>query len=55
VIDVAQHRIDLMVEEAELAQRSIVVPSFVPRYRTGVLEKFARLTQGAHKGAVTSA
>ncbi len=55
VIDVAQHRIDLMVEETELAQRSIVVPSFVPRYRTGVLEKFARLTQGAQKGAVTSA
>ena len=44
VIDVAQHRIDLMVEETELAQRSIVVPNFVPRYRTGVPSGVSRPT-----------
>jgi len=27
---------------------------FTPRYTTGVLEKFARLVQGAEKGAVTT-
>ncbi len=55
VIDVNKDSIDLIVDAAELARRATEVVPFVPRYTTGVLEKFARLVQGAEKGAVTSA
>ena len=55
VIDVTKDSIDLIVDEAELARRATEIEPFVPRYTTGVLEKFARLVQGAEKGAVTSA
>ena len=55
VIDVTKDSIDLIVDAAELARRATEVVPFVPRYTTGVLEKFARLVQGAEKGAVTSA
>ncbi len=54
-IDVTTNSINLMVDPAELAVRATRVAPFVPRYTTGVLEKFARLVQGAEKGAVTSA
>ena len=53
-IDVNELRIDLLVGEDELEKRRQVQPAFTPRYTTGVLEKFARLVQGAEKGAVTS-
>jgi dihydroxy-acid dehydratase len=53
-IDVNTLSIDLMVDAAELEERAKSVPVFVPRYTTGVLEKFARLVQGAEKGAVTT-
>jgi len=53
-IDVNELRIDLLVDEAVLAKRRETQPVFTPRYTTGVLEKFARLVQGAEKGAVTS-
>jgi dihydroxy-acid dehydratase len=43
-----------MVDPAELEERATHVATFVPRYTTGVLEKFARLVQGAETGAVTS-
>jgi dihydroxy-acid dehydratase len=54
VIDVNTLSIDLLVDEAELAERAKNVAPFTPRYTTGVLEKFARLAQGAEKGAVTT-
>ena len=54
-IDVDTLSMNLMVEPAVLAERAKHVKPFVPRYTTGVLEKFARLVQGAEKGAVTSA
>jgi dihydroxy-acid dehydratase len=54
VIDVETLSIDLDVDESELAQRTAHVAPFVPRYTTGVLEKFARMAQGAEKGAVTT-
>jgi dihydroxy-acid dehydratase len=54
-IDVTTNSIDLLVSEEELAERTKRVKPFTPRYNTGVLEKFARLVQGAEKGAVTSA
>jgi dihydroxy-acid dehydratase len=54
-IDVTTNSIDLLVGAEELAERTSRVKPFTPRYSTGVLEKFARLVQGAEKGAVTSA
>ncbi len=54
-IDVTANRIDLLVEPAVLAERASRQRPFTPRYETGVLEKFARLVQGAERGAVTSA
>ncbi len=51
-VDVTTNSIDLLVDETELAKRS--APAFTPRYSTGVLEKYARLVQGAETGAVTS-
>ena len=53
-IDVTTNSINLMVDDAELVERAQHVAPFVPRYTTGVLEKFARLVQGAETGAVTS-
>ncbi|HEV7957829.1 MAG TPA: dihydroxy-acid dehydratase [Acidimicrobiales bacterium] len=54
VIDATTHSIELLVDEAELAERAKHVAPFTPRYSSGALEKFARLAQGADKGAVTS-
>jgi dihydroxy-acid dehydratase len=53
-IDVETLSIDLDVDAAELAERALHVTPFVPRYTTGVLEKFARMAQGAERGAVTT-
>src|SRR5579863_3334211 len=53
-IDVGTLSIDLDVEATELEERAKHVAPFVPRYTTGVLEKFARMAQGAEKGAVTT-
>jgi dihydroxy-acid dehydratase len=54
-IDVNTNSIDLLVSEEELAERATRLKPFTPWYTTGVLEKSARLVQGAEKGAVTSA
>ncbi len=53
-IDVETLSIDLDVDAGELAERARHVEPFVPRYSTGVLEKFARMAQGAERGAVTT-
>ena len=55
VIDVSRHRIDLVVDEAELARRAGQVKAFEPRYTSGVLAKYARLVTGAERGAITEA
>ena len=55
VIDVDSHSIDLLVDDAELDRRRALVVHPEPRYTTGVIAKFARLVQGADRGAVTSA
>ncbi len=52
-IDVHGHAIDLGVDEAELARRREHWKLPQPRYTTGVLAKYARLAQGAERGAVT--
>jgi dihydroxy-acid dehydratase len=53
VVDVATHRIDLLVDDDTLAARRADWKLPEPRYTTGVLAKFARLVQGAERGAVT--
>jgi dihydroxy-acid dehydratase len=53
VIDVDRHSIDLLVDDAELDRRRALVVHPEPRYTTGVLAKFARLVQGAERGAIT--
>lgn len=53
LVDVHEHRIDLLVDEDTLSARRErwVLPE--PRYTSGVLAKYARLVQGAERGAVT--
>ena len=54
-IDVREHSIDLVVGEATLAERRANWKPPEPRYTKGVLAKYARLAQGAEKGAITEA
>jgi dihydroxy-acid dehydratase len=55
VIDVETRTIDLVVTEAELDRRRAGWKAPTPRYTSGVLAKYARLAQGAERGAITSA
>ena len=54
-IDVRSHRIDLLVPEELLAERRADWKAPAPRYTSGFLAKYARLAQGAEKGAITEA
>jgi dihydroxy-acid dehydratase len=53
-IDVANFGLDLLVDETELAKRREGWKPNPPRYTSGVLGKYARLAQGAEKGAITN-
>lgn len=53
-IDVPTLALDLLVDEEELARRREGWRPNEPRYTTGVLGKYARLAQGAEKGAITN-
>jgi dihydroxy-acid dehydratase len=53
VIDVPTKRLDVIVDDATLAARREGWKLPEPRYRTGVLAKYARLVTGAERGAVT--
>ena len=53
-IDVPTKALDLLVDAAELEQRKVGWSPNPPRYTTGVLAKFARLVQGADRGAITN-
>jgi dihydroxy-acid dehydratase len=55
VIDVTNRSIDLEVDEATLAERRANWKLPEPRYPTGFLAKYAKLAQGAERGAVTNA
>jgi dihydroxy-acid dehydratase len=55
VIDVQRRSIDVDVDEAELERRRADWKVPPPRYSSGVLAKYARLAQGAERGAVTEA
>ena len=54
-IDVRNHSINLLVDKATLAERQANWKPPEPRYTKGVLAKYARLAQGAEKGAITEA
>ncbi len=53
-IDVVAHTIDLDVDAAELEARKADWKLPEPRYTKGVLAKYARLAQGAERGAITA-
>lgn len=53
-IDVPTLSLDLMVDDEELASRRVGWAPIEPRYTSGVLAKYARLAQGAEKGAITN-
>jgi dihydroxy-acid dehydratase len=54
VIDVDRHALDLNVPAAVLAERRARWTAPAPRYRTGVMAKYAALVSSASKGAVTT-
>jgi len=54
LIDVHEKRLDLLVDESELARRRGEWKLPEPRYTSGFLAKYARLVAGAEKGAVTN-
>lgn len=53
-IDVPTLGLDLLVDDDELARRREGWSPIEPRYTTGILGKYARLAQGAEKGAITN-
>jgi dihydroxy-acid dehydratase len=53
-IDVPSLTLDVLVDQAEMAKRREGWQPNPPRYTTGVLGKYARLAQGAEKGAITN-
>ena len=53
-IDVPSKSLDVLVDAAEMQKRKVGWKPNPPRYTSGVLAKFAKLVQGAEKGAVTN-
>ena len=55
VTNTAQHQVEILtnVDDAELARRPAAWTKPEPRYRTGVLGKYARLVSSSTKVAVT--
>lgn len=53
-VDVAQRRINLLVDEAELAQRRAAWTPPAPNYTSGVMAKYAKMARQADDGAVTN-
>ena len=54
MIDAEAHTIELMVDAAEIAKRKANWKLPEPRYPSGFLAKYARLAQGAERGAITN-
>ena len=53
-IDVPNKKLDLLVDDATMVERSRGWAPNPPRYTSGVLAKFAKLVQGAETGAITN-
>ena len=54
IIDADAHTIDLIVDDAELERRRAAWKVPETAYPTGFLAKYAKLAQGAEKGAITN-
>ena len=54
LIDVPTLKLDLLISPEELAKRKRGWKPNPPRYTSGVLAKFAKLVQGADRGAITN-
>ncbi len=54
VIDAEAHTIDVLVDDATLAERRKDWKLPAPRYTSGFLAKYAKLAQGAERGAITN-
>ena len=54
VFDIAKRRLDVEIDDAELKARLAKWTAPAPRYKTGVLGKYARSVSSASLGAVTS-
>src|SRR5438067_3532761 len=54
VIDVPNRRLDVLVDDAELATRRAGWKPNTPRYTSGFLAKYARQVQSASAGAITN-
>jgi dihydroxy-acid dehydratase len=52
VLDVPQRRLDLLVDDAELARRRAAWSRPAPNYTSGAIAKYAALVSGADTGAV---
>jgi len=53
-VDVETARLDVLVDEAELAARRVGWSPNPARYTSGVLGKYVKLVQGAETGAITN-
>jgi dihydroxy-acid dehydratase len=53
-IDIANRRLDILIDDEELAQRRETWEPIAPRYTTGALAKYAKLVGSAESGAVLS-
>ncbi|MGV8845130.1 dihydroxy-acid dehydratase [Tessaracoccus sp.] len=51
-LDVAAGTLDLLVDDAELAQRAVGWAPLPPKYTRGVLGKYVKLVQSASRGAI---
>ena len=54
MIDAEAHTIDLIIDPAEISKRMQGWKPLEPRYTSGFLAKYARLAQGAERGAITN-
>lgn len=54
LVDVRDKRLDLLVDDAEIANRKVGWVPNKSRYTSGVLGKYAKLVQGAETGAITN-
>jgi len=52
-VDANQNLLQLNVNEVELERRRSMWPGHQPKYKTGVLGKYARLVSSSSLGAVT--
>lgn len=53
-VDVAERRISLLVDDAELERRRAAWTAPPPHYTTGIMAKYARMAQQADNGAITN-